>query len=155
MPLRNDLLNPISEGNPSGENLRYAPAYDKIKEARREDDDAPQGEWRRERKLADWPTVIKLSTEALSKKSKDLQLAAWLTEALIKRNGMAGLLDGLQVLGALIETFWDNLYPELEDGDAEFRAAPVGWVAEKLDITVKNTPLTRSGYDFYKYKESR
>src|SRR5947208_289654 len=121
MPLRDDLLNPIPGENPSGANLRYAPTYDKIKEARREDDDAPQGEWRRERKLADWPTVIKLTTEALFKKSKDLQLAAWLTEALIKRNGIAGLLDGLQVLGGLVENFWDNLYPELEDGDAEYR----------------------------------
>src|SRR5690242_12464015 len=125
MPLRDEILSPIPGPNPAGENLRYAPAYDKIKDARREDDDAPQGEWRRERKLADWPLTIKLTTEALSKKSKDLQLAAWLTEALIRRNGMAGLLEGLQVLQGMVETFWDGLYPELEDGDAEFRAAPL------------------------------
>src|SRR5499433_684900 len=114
MPLRDDLLNPIPGENPSGANLRYAPVYDKIKEARREDDDAPQGEWRRERKLADWPLTIKLITEALSKKSKDLQLAAWLTEALIRRNGMSGLDEGLQVLHGLVENFWDTVYPELE-----------------------------------------
>ena len=45
MPLRDDILNPIPGDNPSGENLRYAPVYDKIKEARRQDDDAPQGQW--------------------------------------------------------------------------------------------------------------
>src|SRR5258706_423802 len=54
MPLRDDLLNPIPGENPSGANLRYAPVYDKIKEARREDDDAPQGEWKHERKGYDW-----------------------------------------------------------------------------------------------------
>jgi len=48
MPLRDDLLAPIPGAKPSGENLRYAPVYDKIKEARREDDDAPQGEWQRD-----------------------------------------------------------------------------------------------------------
>jgi len=155
MPLRDELLSPIPGPNPAGENLRYAPAYDKIKEARREDDDAPQGEWRRERKLADWPLTVKLTTEALSKKSKDLQLAAWLTEALIRRNGMAGLLDGLQILQGLVENFWEGLYPEIEDGDAEFRAAPLQWVGDKLETTVKNAPLTRSGLDYFRYKESR
>lgn len=72
---RDDLLNPVSESNPGGENLRYAPVYDKIKEARREDDDAPQGEWQRARKVANWPLVIKLAGEAIATKSKDLQLA--------------------------------------------------------------------------------
>src|SRR5262245_35415219 len=124
MPLRDDVLIPVPGANPAGENLRYAPVYDKIKEARREDDDAPQGDWRRERKLADWPLTVKLTAEALTKKSKDLQLAAWLTEALVRRNGMSGLMEGLQVLHGLVEAFWDSLYPEIEDGDAEFRAAP-------------------------------
>ncbi|HUK16900.1 MAG TPA: type VI secretion system ImpA family N-terminal domain-containing protein, partial [Bryobacteraceae bacterium] len=88
MPLRNDLLNPIAGENPAGENLRYAPVYDKIKEARRQDDDAPQGEWTRERKLADYPLTIKLISESLATKSKDLQLAAWLAEAMLIREGV-------------------------------------------------------------------
>ena len=91
MPLRNDLLNPIPGENPSGQNLKYAPVFDKIKEARREDDDAAQGEWKRERKLADWPRVIKLSGDSLATKTKDLQLGVWLTEALLKTQGVGGL----------------------------------------------------------------
>jgi len=51
VPLRDDLLNPIPGNNPCGENLRYDPVYDKIKEARFEVEDyAPQGEWQRARK---------------------------------------------------------------------------------------------------------
>ena len=101
MPLRNDLLNPISADKPAGENLRYAPVYDKIKEARREDDDAPQGDWKRERKVADWPLVIKLISEALATKTKDLQLAAWLAEALLNREGVAGLREVLDLIAGL------------------------------------------------------
>jgi len=41
MPLPDDLLNPIEGPNPSGANLRYNPVYDKIKEARREEDQPP------------------------------------------------------------------------------------------------------------------
>jgi type VI secretion system protein ImpA len=155
MPLSEELLRPIPGDNPSGENLRYAPVYDKIKDARRQDDDAPQGEWRRERKLSDWPLTIKLITEALTNKSKDLQLAAWLTEALLRRDGIPGLKDGLELLRGLVENFWDTVYPELEDGDAEFRASPLQWVGEKLDRQVKEAPLTRSKLNFYQFKESR
>src|SRR3984885_6809320 len=119
MPLRNDLLNPISEDKPSGENLRYAPIYEKIKEARREDDDAPQGLWQRERKLADWVLTVKLIGETLATKTKDLQLVAWLAEAMLKREGVAGLRETIDLARAYLENFWDTLYPELEDGDVE------------------------------------
>jgi type VI secretion system protein ImpA len=155
MPLRNDLLNPIAGENPSGQNLRYAPVYDKIKEARREDDDAAQGDWKLERKLADWPLVVKTAGETLATKSKDVQLAAWLTEALLKTQGVGGLRDGLDLLKGLIEGFWDTLYPEIEDGDAEMRAAPLDWVGGRLDRAVKDVPLTRGGYSWLAYKESR
>jgi len=155
MPLRDDLLNPIAGENPSGANLRYDPLYDKIKEARREDDDAPQGEWAFERKVADWKQVVKLAGDALAARSKDLQLAAWLTEAMLRTEGFAGLLAGLKFCQGLIENFWDTLYPELEDGDAEFRAAPLDWIGSRFDQAVRMVPVTRKGYDWFQYKQSR
>jgi type VI secretion system protein ImpA len=155
MPLREDLLNPIPGNNPSGENLRYAPIYDKIKEARREDDDAAQGEWQRERKVADYVQVMKLASEALATKSKDLQLAAWLTEAAIKREGFSGLLEGLKLIQGLLTDFWDTLYPEIDDGDLELRATPLEWLGSKFDDLLRHAPLTKAGYGFYRYKESR
>jgi len=155
MPLRNDLLNPVAGENPSGQNLRYAPVYDKIKEARREDDDAAQGDWKIERKTADWGFVVKTVGETLATKSKDLQLAAWFTEALLKTQGIGGLRDGLDLLKGLIEGFWDTLYPEIEDGDLEMRAAPLDWVGGRLDRGVKDAPLTRGGYSWFVYKDSR
>jgi type VI secretion system protein ImpA len=155
MPLRDDLLNPIPGDNPSGENLRYAPVYDKIKEARRQDDDVPQGEWQHERKMADWPAVIKLTQEALATKSKDLQLAAWLTEAMLRREGFAGFRASVELIRNLIDTFWDTLYPEIEDDDVELRAMPVEWIGTKFDDLVRQTGIVKSGLSFVKYKESR
>lgn len=155
MPLRDDLLNPIPGPNPSGENLRYAPVYDKIKEARREDDDAPQGDWQRERKTADYALVLKLVGEVLATKSKDLQLGVWLAEALLKKEGFSGLRAGLELIRKLIEEFWESLYPELEDGDAELRAVPLEWLGGRLDIPLRSAPITRNGFSWFKYKESR
>jgi type VI secretion system protein ImpA len=155
MPLRDDLLNPIPGANSAGTDLRYDPVYDKIKDARREDDDAPQGDWERPRKTADWAAVIKLAGDALATRSKDLQLAAWLTEALTRREGFGGLGSGLALMRGLLEHFWDNAYPELEDGDTEMRAAPIEWLGTRFDMAVKTVPLTKAGHDYIRYKESR
>jgi type VI secretion system protein ImpA len=155
MPLRDDLLNAIPGQNPSGESLRYAPVFDKIKEARRADDDAPQGEWNFERKTADYPLVIKLAGEALATKSKDMQVAAWLTEAILRKEGFQGLKAGLDLIKGLIENFWDTLYPELDDGDAEMRAAPLEWLGTRMEPALRSVPLTRGGANWLQFKESR
>ena len=163
MPLRNDLLNPISPDRPAGENLWYSPTYDKIKEARREDDDAPQGDMTFTRKVADWPLTVKLISEALATRTKDLQLAAWLAEAMLRREGIAGLRETLDLIRGLIENFWDGLYPELEDGDAEFRASPLRWLGEqakqdkldKIALGIRVAPLTKGGFNWLQFRESR
>src|SRR5262245_28324601 len=155
MSLPEELLNSIAGANPGGIELRYDPIYDKIKEARREEDDVPQGEWTVARKTADWPLVIKLSKEALANKSKDLQIAAWLTEALVRREGFPGLRSGFDLLAGLIDRHWDHLYPEIEDGDAEMRVAPLEWIALKIDMPVRRVPIDKQGHDYIHYKESR
>ena len=155
MALRDELLVPIPGANPAGAELRYDPVYDKIKEARREDDDAPQGEWQTERKVADWPLVIKLTKDALSKKSKDLQLAVWLTEAMLRREGIAGLRSGLDLLDGMVEQYWDGLFPAIDDGDVEMRAAPLEWAGSRLDLSVRQAAANRSGHTFIQYNASR
>jgi type VI secretion system protein ImpA len=155
MPLPEGLLNPIPGDNPSGKNLRYDPIYDKIREARREEEALPQGDWSYDIKKADYPLVIKLATEVLSTKSKDLQIAVWLTEAVLFRDHIAGLREGLDLLKGLLGTFWDTLYPEIEDDDVEIRSAPLGWVGSTLDVGVRRLSLTKNKLDLLKYQESR
>jgi type VI secretion system protein ImpA len=156
MPLPDDLLNPIEGPNPSGANLRYDPTYDKIKEARREEDQPPPGMTERDRKVPDNPLVIKLATELLTKKTKDLQVATWLTEAWLKQKGFAGLKDGLALCLGLVDKFWDTLYPELEDGDSQTRGAPLGFIGVKLDIPLKFVPVVeKATYGQLDYQQSR
>lgn len=156
MPLRDDLLNPISGDNPSGKSLRYERVYDQIKEARTEDDESiPSGDWQRQAKRADFPLVIKLAGEALATKSKDLQLLAWLTEAHIKREGIALLEPCLQLFLKMQQEFWDTLYPEIEDGDVGMRTVPIEWTANRAAGLLREAPLTSSKLNFYEYKESR
>ena len=156
MPFPDELLNPIEGPNPSGANLRYDPVYDKIKEARREEAQPPPGMTEQDRKVSDNAQVIRLTTELLTGKTKDLQLAAWLTEASLKQKGFSGLKDGLGLCCGLVEKFWDTLYPEIEDGDAESRGAPLGFVGLKLDIPLKLIPVVeKAKYGVLDYQQSR
>jgi type VI secretion system protein ImpA len=151
---RDEILKPIPGDNPGGENLRYAPVYTQIREAVREDDDVSQGVWQTERKVADWPKVVKLCTDALTKQSKDLQLAAWLTEAETNREGFTGFLEGVNLINAMLEQFWEALHPELEDGDAEMRAVPLLYVSSKLEMPLRRAPIAATGLNWLKYKEA-
>ena len=156
VPLRDDLLNPIPGNNPCGDNLRYDPVYDKIKEARFEDeDDAPQGEWQRARKKADFPLVIKLASDALVKKSKDLQLAAWLGEATLRRESFAALPESISLLQKIQEQYWENCYPEIEDGSPELRCAPQEWFAARCDYILRRLPVTKNGLAWIDYQTKK
>lgn len=154
MPLSDDLLSPISGPNPSGRNLRYV-VYDAIREARRADDELPSGDWAYERKRADYPLVLRLCCDALAEQSKDLQLAVWATEASVKLEGLAGLQHGLDFLNKLTEGFWDTLYPEIEDGDAEARFGVLESLGGKFAEHLWYLPLTSEGLTWLQYKESR
>ena len=149
-----ELLNPIPGTNPSGQYLRYV-VYDEIKEARREDDDLDQGIWTFERKKVDFAKVLKLCSEALASKSKDLQLAVWATEAVCVREGLPGLDAGIQLIAQLLDKYWDTIYPELESGNADMRVGALQSLTGIANTRLHNLPLTLNRLTWGQYFESR
>jgi type VI secretion system protein ImpA len=156
-----ELLDPVSTGQPVGEDLRWTPQWDRVKEARRTDDDLTSGKWaKKERKDSDWRLTEELCVSLLKNESKDLQLALWLTEAGIRLHGFAGLRDGLKVTRELMTRYWDNgLYPTMEDGP-EDRAGPFEWLNEKLVDSIVAIPITvrndqGSDYTFNDLQDAR
>jgi type VI secretion system protein ImpA len=153
------ILAPFSGEQPAGEDLRYSSVYTDIAEARKAEDPLEMGDWKREIKTADWGRVIALAVEALTQKTKDLQIAAWLTEALIKTEGFGGLGTGLKILYGFLNNFWEIVYPQIEDGDLDFRAAPFEFLNDKLWVSVREIPLTDPslppGFSYLKWQESR
>ena len=155
------LLQPISPDHPAGEDIRYAPEFDELREARRQEDSSPKGIWEREVKSADYKLVSKLAESILTTKSKDLRVAVWLAEAWIYRDGPAGLASGIALLQGLVESFWEHLYPPIDD--LETRAAPLEWFGSYFDpakgsspkLAICRFPLVKGKYDFYIYQESR
>ncbi len=138
-----DYLSPISEEKPCGDNLRYDYVYDQIQEYRREDDsELSQGIWQTELKKANWSEVCKLCDDLLKNKTKDIQIAVWLTEAWTVKEGFSGLNDGIELLQALCKKFWNDIYPLINNKDTTYRLSPFFFLIEKMRERMVLLPIT-------------
>src|SRR6266851_5667911 len=107
--LSEELLQPVRPEQPAGDDLRFERIFAEILEGRRTDDIGA--------KSAQWDTVADRSLEAL-RRSKDLRLCCFLTEAAIHLDGFGGLRDCLRLTKELLYRFWGRgLFPAIEGGD--------------------------------------
>jgi type VI secretion system protein ImpA len=96
---------------------------------------------------ADWRPVLKYGELALAEKTKDLEISAYMIEALVRLHGFAGLRDGFRLARGLVEQFWDGLYPKPDEDGIDTRVAPLaslsGDDAEGVLIQpIASVPLT-------------
>src|ERR1700760_432307 len=113
------LLAPIPGDAPQGVDIRAdrsaASPYNRLRDARSEARDAERALDKGDDDARDpgplWRTVRELALTTLRETTKDLEIAAWLTEALVRSHGLAGLAAGAQVMGGLAERYWDRLFP--------------------------------------------
>lgn len=140
----------------SGEDLSFSTLFDQIKEARRADPDyLTQGDWQTDLKSADWEQVVNLSSQGLAQQSKDLMLVGWLSEGLAQRYHFEGITFGLTLAERVLQSFWDTLYPPLEEGLDE-RAARLAWLKTTLTDIVGGLPITQGQlFGVLRYDESR
>jgi type VI secretion system protein ImpA len=162
------LLAPLSPEAPSGVDLRQDNSaqsiYYRLKDLRStaraaerrvdagEESDPAQAEWRQ---------LFDLTREALTKQSKDLEVACWLIEALVRRHGFAGLRDGLVLVCGLFENFADNLHSLQDEEGLETFLAPLtglnGLDGEGTLIQpIRKVPVTSGGekpYAFFHYTQ--
>ena len=149
-----ELTAPIDGG--SGEDLSFSTLFDNVKEARRADPDyLTQGDWQTDLKSSDWDLTITLAAQGLAQQSKDLMLVAWLSEALAHKYHFLGITFGLTLAERILERFWDDLYPALDEG-LEERAARLAWLKTTLADVVGGLPITQGDqYGLLRYDESR
>jgi len=141
---------PAGEGG-AGEDLRtdYSPTspYQKLRDARAEaraeeraQDAAADGE---AAAPAAWREVKSLALLCLAEKSKDFEVAAWLTEAMVRLDGLPGLADSARLIEGLLDRYWEHGFPQPDEDGLEGRSAPIGGLAgEGADGTLMQ-PLRR------------
>lgn len=126
------LLAPIPGDAPVGTDLREdisADAlYARLRDARAEARTVERAQEAEDAIYAvppQWRTIRDLAEEVLSSQSKDLEVAAWLTEALLRSDGLEGFTAGLQLMKELVEQYWDGLFPLPDEDGVETRVGPV------------------------------
>ncbi len=146
------LLEPISGNAPCGADLRSDPATDlyyRMKDARstaRAAERAADAEAGQASRPAEWRVLIDLAQDALTTRTKDLEIAAWLTEAALRLHGFAGLHDCFALIDGLVERHWDGLF-SVDSETVEDKVAPLaGLNGVGQDGTliqpIRMTPLT-------------
>lgn len=171
------LLAPIDDASPCGNDPRLDASptspYQALKDARlaasdaerniergfAEESDAQSAE---EAARKSWELIAAEGPVLIAETAKDLEIASWLTEALLRRYQLAGLREGLKLLGGLVEQYWEGLYPLPDEDGLETRLIPIigltGGEAEgRLVTALRRVKLTDAGdtsFFFWQYERA-
>ncbi|UUM32459.1 type VI secretion system protein TssA [Vibrio japonicus] len=117
------LLNPIADSSPAGQDARYEPCYEMM-EAEVKKFGSLFGE------TVDWSSVKIYSTEVLGQHSKDLKAICYLVRALTEEAGLEGFEDGLKLLNEALTRYGSELYPTRKRG----REGAVDWLNHQFKL---------------------
>lgn len=157
------FLQPIDGDSPAGTDIRedYSPTspYFEIKDGQA----AARTAERRRREsfdesmdtsfsLDDWRPIEESAQSILKDTSKDLEIACWHIEALLRSSGFAGIRDGFKLLQGLVDRFWDGVFPRPDEDGLETTVAAIASLNGEdgpgtLIWPISNIPLF-SGKDF-------
>ena len=157
------VLSPIPGQRPAGEDIRSLKLWVDLKTARPKTNSLANDDgWEQANPVrTDWPTYRDLLEKALCERSKDLELATFLTEACTRVFGFEGARDGFWMIGGLITGFrQQGLHPKPDDGDMELQYGKLEWLNEKFSEVLCEIPLTwrpepGDNYSLNYYRESR
>jgi len=127
------LLAPIPGDAPQGSDIREDHSaqspYNRLRDARSEARDAEKMQETGGDNPADpaplWRKVRDTALKTLQENAKDLEVAAWLTEAYVRSHGLAGLAAGARLIHGLCDQYWDTVFPLPDDYGVETRVMPI------------------------------
>jgi type VI secretion system protein ImpA len=161
------ILTPISEDMPAGADPRgdkqADSLYYNVKDAR----NAARSKERSTVETdsltpEEWGAVVTASVELLVAHGKDLEVAAWLVEALVRTEGLAGLRDGLKVLAGIVRQYWESCFPELDEDGIEGKVTAVAGLSGSgavgtLIQPIRLLPITHgslANYSLWNYEQA-
>ena len=167
-----ELLQPISEDAPQGSDIREDPSptsvYYQIKDARNAARAAERASMfdpdQAANVLSEWRPILDLAPTILKDHAKDLEVASWYIEALIRFQGFAGLRDGMALAKGLVDQYWENLFPEPDEDGIETKVAPLAGLngdsgEGTLLAPIRNAEITADtsmgAFSYWQYQQAR
>ncbi|MBX9701483.1 MAG: type VI secretion system ImpA family N-terminal domain-containing protein, partial [Acetobacteraceae bacterium] len=152
------LLAPLAAGEGgAGENPRddYSPnsVYQELSDARKKGRDEERAQDASDEEPvvpAAWRDVRRLAIQSLAEKGKSFVVAAWLCEAMVRLEGLAGLTATARLIEQLADRYWENGFPLPDEEGLEDRAAALGGLAGEgadgmIMQPIRRVPLFRRG----------
>ena len=140
-----DLSQPVSEDQPCGENLEYDPAFQQMEAMLQSKSEQEFGDTVIAGSGPDWKGVGKQASDLL-KRTRDLRALAYAAISQLHTDGLGAFRDALEALNACMETFWGEIYPELDvedNNDATMRLNTLQILNDRQLVSdgLERTPL--------------
>jgi type VI secretion system protein ImpA len=91
-----------------------------------------------------WQELLGLCEKTLSTTSKDLQVCGWYAEARLNTEGFSGFAEGLELMAALCQRYWDTLQPFDGEGQFHSRIAVFQWLGDFVPQIIDRFPIGAS-----------
>jgi type VI secretion system protein ImpA len=143
-----NLLQPLSEDAPSGENLEYDPTFAAFEQAAREKPEQQYGATIIPAEEPNWLDVRRLGMD-LAERTRDLRVACTLALGLLKTEGLPAFAEGLALVRGYLERLWPTLHPQLDpedNNDPTVRVNTVSSLTDKVTTvdSLRATPMVES-----------
>jgi type VI secretion system protein ImpA len=146
-----ELLKPISDESPCGEDLSYDPGFQELEALSRGKEETQFSP----AEPPDWKSLRSRCLELFAR-SKDLRVAVTLMVASLELDGLSGFRECLLLVKGLLENYWSTFYPQLDPADdndplqrmniVASMAMPVGTYGDSFRILerLRRIPLSDS-----------
>lgn len=134
------LLAEVSAEAPTGRDLEYDDTFARMERAAQGRPEQKMGEAILAAEPPDWQLVLQLGLE-IFKQSKDLRVAVYVSRALVHLDGVNGLRDGLNLIARLLDTWWEELHPQLDPDDGYDPAIRINALAALCDWDAMLLPV--------------
>lgn len=142
------LLAPIADDNPTGDDLEYDAEFMELERIAQGKPERVMGDEVLAAEDPDWDDV-QARAEALLGRSKDLRVAVLLARGALATAGAEGLADGISLIAALLDRYWEGVHPRLDpedDNDPTTRVNCLLQLADRVGFVtmVRNAPMVSS-----------
>ena len=111
-----ELIQPVSDDLPCGENLEYDPDFQQMEAMLQTKSEQEFGDTVIAGTGPDWKGVGKQAVDLL-KRTRDLRVLSYAAISQLHTDGLGAFRDALEALNGCLETFWDEIYPQLDAED--------------------------------------
>jgi len=137
----------ISPDSPCGENLEQDHVFAQLENEAKFIPERQMGNVIIPEKGPDWKKV-RDSALTLLERSRDIQVAMYLTCGLVQTDGFKGLDNGLSLINGLLQKHWDDVHPR-QDPEDDYPVLRMNTLAtlnddKKIIDPLLNLPLTKS-----------